>query len=274
MKLSFGFAPSPGADRVARHVSPLADYLRAKTEHSQLQIVVLDSFAQVAEALTKNEIAFGWLPPLTFARTEGTGIKLLLQSIRSDSASYHSALFVLEDSPVQALPDLRGKSIAWVTRHSAAGYGPAAPAPAPGGGSPAKETFAGSHAAVVNAVRAGAADAGSTFCTIDLEARPNRLRTAGWTETVDVGGVRFRAVCTFGAIPGDVLCAAPATSYSERVIFVSAMARMHREVAGISIVRGLFGADRFEIALPHHYQTLRQATRELEAVDVARSSAG
>jgi hypothetical protein len=107
-----------------------------------------------------------------------------------------------------------------------------------------------------------------------LEARPNRLRSAGWTETIDVGLTRFRAICTFGATPGDVLCAAPNTSYAERAVFVSAMARMHREAAGLAIVRGLFGADRFEIALPHHYQSLRQATEELEAVDTARRNAG
>lgn len=271
MKLSFGFAPSPGADRVARHVAPLVDYLRAKTQDPGFQIVVLDTFAQVAQALERSDIAFGWLPPLTFARAvRRSATKLLLQSIRSDSASYHSALFVREDSQIRALPDVRGKRVAWVSRDSSSGYVLAAQALAQAGIAVASESFEETHAAVVQAVRNGTADAGATFCTIDLEARPNRIRSAGWTETVDVGTTRFRSVGTFGAIPGDVLCAAPETSYAERALFVSAMARMHREAAGLGIVRGLFGADRFEIALPHHYQHLREATEELEALDQKR----
>lgn len=271
MKLSFGFAASPGADRVARSIVPLAEYLRHTTGSPTFEIVVLDGFEQVAASLEQGEVAFGWLPPLTFARLAArVTSRLLLQSIRSDSASYHSALFARDDSPLHTLPELRGKRLAWVSQDSSSGYVLAARALAQAGIVPASETFFGSHAAVVAAVRSGSADAGATFCSLDLEARPHRIRSAGWTETIDVGTHRFRALGTFGAIPGDVLCAAPNTSYAQRALFVSAMARMHRDAAGLAILRGLFGADRFEIALPHHYFHLQQATMDLSAASGGR----
>ena len=263
-----GLAPSPGAERLARYLEPFASYLRERLRQPGLEIRVLDTFGEVAAAVATGELSFGWLPAATFVRAAREGRqRLLLQSIRGDSASYHSVLFVREDSTARVLADLRGRRVAWVSRDSSAGYLLAAHALTECGAPPGWESFEGSHAAVVRAVASGEAEAGATFCSIDADARPHRIRTAGWTETVDVRDIKFRPIATFGPIPGDVLCAGPATSYGDRALFVSAMARMHLDPTGVGIVRGLFGADRFEIALPRHFQTLRLATERLEQLE-------
>jgi phosphonate transport system substrate-binding protein len=267
-KPSFGLGPSPGADRLARYLEPLKAYLIARTKIEGLEVVLRETFSEIADDLEAGRLAFGWLPAVTFARADRQHrVKLLLQSIRGDSSSYFSVLFVRDDSPAHTLADLRGKRIAWVSRDSSAGYVLAAHALAESGVQPGWESFEGSHAAVVKAVASGVADGGATFCSIDPQVRPNRIRSAGWTETVEVANVHFRPIETFGPIPGDVLCASPDTSYGERAMFASVLARMHLDPEGVGIVRGLFGADRFEIALPRHFQQLRIATEQLEHLD-------
>ncbi|MHB1846180.1 MAG: phosphate/phosphite/phosphonate ABC transporter substrate-binding protein [Deltaproteobacteria bacterium] len=268
MGIDFGLGPSPGKERLERYLGPLEKYLRSRAGLDGLAILPLESFGDVADELAAGKLHFGWLPAATFARSAGSElIKLLLQSIRGDSSSYHSVLFVRGDSTVETLADVHGKRVAWVSRDSSAGYLLAAHALKESGAEPGWESFEGSHAAVVRAVAEGDADAGATFCSIDPNARPNRIRTAGWTETAPVRGITFRPVATFGPIPGDVLCAGPGSSYAERAIFVSAMARMHLNPDGVGIVRGLFGADRFEIALPRHFQSLQVATERLAKLE-------
>jgi hypothetical protein len=267
VKLSLGLGPSPGPDRLAKYSEPLRAYVEARTHHD-VSVEVLGTFAEVAEALDSGGLTFGWIPAATFARAGGQHrLKLLLQSIRGDQSSYFSVLFVQEQSPLRALADLKGRRVAWVGRDSSAGYVLAAHALSESGIQPGWESFEGSHAAVVQAVASGEADAGATFCTIDPQVLPNRIRSAGWTETVAVPGVRFRPIATFGPIPGDVLCAGQATGYGERALFASVAARMHLDPEGVGIVRGLFGADRFEIALPRHFRELRLATERLERLE-------
>jgi phosphonate transport system substrate-binding protein len=242
--------------------------LLSRTKLDGLEVVARETFSEVAEDLEAGKLAFGWLPAVTFARSDRKRkIKLLLQSIRGDSSSYFSVLFVRDDSPAKTLAHLRGKRIAWVSRDSSAGYVLAAHALAESGVQPGWESFEGSHAAVVKAVASGEADAGATFCSIDPQVRPNRIRSAGWTETVEVANERFRPIETFGPIPGDVLCASPDSTYGERAMFASVLARMHLDPEGVGIVRGLFGVDRFDIALPRYFQQLRIATEQLEQLD-------
>ncbi len=268
MAPSFGLGPSPGVDRIDRHRLPLRDFLREHGRLPDLEVAAVETFSEVAERLAAGKLTFGWLPAATFARTERTGkLRLLLQAVRGDSNSYHGVVFVRDPAPIRILADLGGRRIAWVSRDSSAGYVLAAHALSESGIRPAWESFEGSHAAVVKAVASGEADAGATFCSIDPRGRPNRIRSAGWTETVEVANVAFRPIATFGPIPGDVLCAGPQTSYGERALFASAMARMHLDPAGAGIARGLFGADRFDIALPHQFQLLRQATERLEQLE-------
>lgn len=265
--MSFGLGPSPGADRIEKFRGALQSYLESRT-HAEVEVVVRGTFAEVAEALEGGHLSFGWIPAATFARaSRKQRLKLLLQSIRGDQNSYFSVLFTLEDSPLRALSDLRGKRVAWVGRDSSAGYVLAAHALHESGIAPGWESFEGSHAAVVQAVAAREADAGATFCSMDPQVLPNRIRSAGWTETVATGAARFHPIATFGPIPGDVLVAGLVSAYPERALFVSVLARMHQDPEGLAIVRGLFGADRFEIALPHHFQQLRIAAERLERLE-------
>ncbi len=269
MKLSLGLGPSPGPERLAKYRGPLRAYLEARTQLA-VSVDVRETFTEIADELDAGQLAFGWIPAATFARAGGQRrLKLLLQSIRGDQSSYFSVLFTRDESSLRTVTELAGRRIAWVGRDSSAGYVLAAHALSESGIHPGWESFEGSHAAVVTAVASGEADAGATFCTIDPQVLPNRIRSAGWTETVAVPGMRFRPLATFGPIPGDVLCAGRATSYAERALFASVAARMHLDPEGVGIVRGLFGADRFEVALPRHFRELRLATERLERLEQA-----
>ncbi len=264
MTSSFGLGPSPGPDRLGRYVPLLQAFLEERAQLPGLAVLPAGTFSEVADGLAAGSLTFGWLSAATFARVEPSGtLRLLLQAIRADSSRYYGVLFVRASAPVHTLGDLAGRRIAWVSRDSSAGYLLAAHALAESGIRPGGETFTGSHAAAVQAVAAGEADAGATFCSIDPRGKPNRIRSAGWTETVAVAGVAFRPVATFGPIPGDLLCAGPRTTYGERALFSTAMARMHLHPEGARIVRGLFGADRFDVALPGDLQLLREAAAGL-----------
>jgi phosphonate transport system substrate-binding protein len=248
----------------------LRAYLAARTAIESLQVVACESFSQAAEDLAADRLSFAWLPAVTFARSApAQRTRLLLQAIRGDQRSYFCAIFVRDDSPATTLADLKDKHIAWVNRDSSSGYVLAAHALVESGVHPGRESFTGSHAAVVKAVASREADAGSTFCSLDMQALPNRILSAGWTDTVEVAGVRFRPIETFGPVPGDVLCASPGTTYGERAAFASVMAKVHLDAEGLGLARGLFGADRFDIARPRDLQDLRAAAERLAHLDSA-----
>lgn len=257
----FGLSPSSGPERVLQFVRPLAAYLAERMD-CEVQFAILDSFAEVAEELRAHRISFAWLPPLNYARA-ADGVQLLLRSVRADSGSYHSALFAREESQLRSAADLAGKHVAWVSRDSLSGYVLPALALREAEVKLGEETFAGSHAAVVKAVKDEWADAGATFCHVTEIDGVQHVISAGWTETVDVGTTRFRVLGRYGPVPGDVLCAAPSVAGAALARFLDAMLHVHEQKGGPEAVRGLFGADRFVEADPGEYRKLRLAAERL-----------
>ena len=77
----------------------------------------------VVEALERAEIDLAWLPPVVALRGVARGsLVALLLPVRSGSSTFSSVLFAREGSAFRSPADLRGASVAWVDRQSAAGY--------------------------------------------------------------------------------------------------------------------------------------------------------
>jgi phosphate/phosphite/phosphonate ABC transporter binding protein len=207
------------------------------------------------DALCEEEVELAWLPPVAYLRARRLGpVHLLLALERHGQASYGSALVAAQHAGIQALPDIRGKRVAWVDAWSAAGYLMPRSVLREAGLDPeqvfASQAFVGSHAAVLDALQEGRADVGATYCSIDEKGT---LVAAPWSERPGL-----RPVALSAAIPGDAICAAGELSLEDAEAMVEPLVTLSAEAEGAALLRRLFGAARFVEVNASYYQALEE----------------
>lgn len=173
-----------------------------------VEVVAMRSYAELAQLMGRGDAQLGWMPPAVFVRSEASsGLRLLAAIERSMGDGYRGVLFVPQDSPARSVTDLRGTSVAWVDRDSAAGYLFVRLAMREAGIEPSElfgdERFAGSHGSAVRAVLRGEADAGATHA--QTKPGTEEIVLAGWHFYAGVNGMRPLLVSP--PIPPDVICA-------------------------------------------------------------------
>ena len=161
------------------------------------------SYAELVQKLDDCEVDVAWLPPVVALHATQVGLALpLLAPIRGASSSFHTALFARAASELRGVDDLSGARVAWVDRESAAGYAVVRAALRAQGHDLARlfsrESFEGSHQAVVQSVSDGTADVGATYLH---RGAGGALVSAGW------GDAEMRVVFEHGPIPADVVAA-------------------------------------------------------------------
>ena len=217
--IKFGLSPALGVDHARHQGERVAAWLRRRLEREVRPVVVAD-YRALVDALAEGEVDFAWMPPvpLVLAADRGAGVVALAQ--RYGRPTYESAIVVREDSPLHALADLRGRSIAFVDRDSASGYLYIVDLIARSLGSPAEvlgeQHFQGSHKAVCDAVARGWVDAGTTYVVRD---QADRIVNAGWLDLLHGDGPKLRVLASSDPIPGDALAHRPglATGLVERL---------------------------------------------------------
>ncbi|MCW8085898.1 phosphate/phosphite/phosphonate ABC transporter substrate-binding protein [Sabulicella glaciei] len=112
------------ADRLARF-----DGLRALLEERfevPARLYPASDYAGVLQALAARQVEFSTLGSSAYAGawldTDGGILPLVTFEQVDGSVSYHSVIAVRADSPVRALEDLRGRSLAWADPNSTSGY--------------------------------------------------------------------------------------------------------------------------------------------------------
>ena len=133
--------------------------------------VMTTSYDELAAAIREGEVGLAWLPPIPTIELEAQNVASVLAiPSRRGATTYHSAFIVRRGGP-KTLAELRGRRAAWVQRDSAAGYlVPRMHLAAQGFDVLrffARELFVHSHTSVIDAVVAGDADVGATFCNVD-----------------------------------------------------------------------------------------------------------
>jgi phosphonate transport system substrate-binding protein len=232
-----------------RETPAALDRFRDQLRHEvgeQVVLRVVDSYGALADALTRGEAHLAWMPPLLFVdAVERTPLVPLVTAERNGRREYCSVLFTVEGSKFTSLKELRGSTVAWVDRASAAGYLlPRAHLAAEGFNLKtlfARELFLGSHGAVVRAVLTGKADVGATFGGAPGEDEEDR--PSGFSEVAASDEVRvlFRT----SSIPADVVACRRDVPVATREHLISALLHMGTFAVGRRVTRRLFGADSF-----------------------------
>jgi ABC-type phosphate/phosphonate transport system substrate-binding protein len=214
--------------------------------------VQVRTYAELSTKLDEAELELAWLPPVVALSALELGLAApLVAPTRAASATFSSALFARRGAAVRDLRTLSGARAAWVDRESAGGYAVIRAALRARGVEPgklfARESFEGSHQAVLRAVLDGTADVGATYVHRDPTGE---LKTAGW------GDAGVQVVFEHGPIPADVLAAsaelAPELAETVAAALLDASAS---ELA--TAARELFEAEGFVRVRASHLDPLR-----------------
>jgi phosphonate transport system substrate-binding protein len=231
--------------------------------------VMTSSYDELALAIRDGEVGLAWLPPVPTIELEGRGAASVLAiPTRRGATMYHAAFIVRRGGP-KTLAELRGRRAAWVQRDSAAGYlVPRMHLAAQGFDVLrffSRELFVHSHGGVVDAVLAGDADVGATFCNID--APSGKVVGSAWHDESGVSIRPIDVITTMGPIPNDALVASTELPAGARSSLTRWLLTLDAQASGRAkhIFERLLGAGDFRVPAPNHYEMLRHALRAAHA---------
>lgn len=133
-ELRIGFVPSQNAETLEARAKPLAD-LVSKELGIPVDVKVTTDYNGVVEAMGSKQLDLGFLPPTDYVLANEKGYAdVLLQALRygvnpETGANteelveyYYAGILVKNDSGIETLDDLKGKTIGWQGPTSSAGY--------------------------------------------------------------------------------------------------------------------------------------------------------
>jgi phosphonate transport system substrate-binding protein len=260
--ITFGVGQPNGPKRAAEGKALLEPYLAAAMKRP-VTVVILEDYEALADALAAGKVDLAWTTPVSFvrARQRNGEVQAVAKSLRRGKLFYRAAFIVRAGSAVQSLADLEGKSVAWVSKGSASGYLFPRALLAAQGKSPdrffARQSFAGDHPGVCDAVRAGKAEAGATFS--DERPPGEKLTADGCAESPPVSD--FRVVASSGPIPNDVIAARP--GFDERLVepTLALFAQMSQGEEGRRVLREVFRVDGWGLAVDGDFRPVVEALK-------------
>lgn len=164
-----GMIPDAGATQVSiDQKAPLQAYL-AKALDRPVRLIIPTNYNATVEALGNGSLDFAYLGGLTYVKAHARyGAVPLVQ--RKIDTEFHSLFITQADSDIHSLADLKGKSLAFGDIVSTSGHLMPYRALEQAGIDTARDLkwtrYTGSHAATVQAVAAGIADAGACDETV------------------------------------------------------------------------------------------------------------
>ncbi|HWF84128.1 MAG TPA: phosphate/phosphite/phosphonate ABC transporter substrate-binding protein [Vicinamibacterales bacterium] len=167
--LKVGMIPDAGATQVSvEEKAPLQAYL-AKALGRPVALVIPTNYNATVEGLGNGSLDFAYLGGLTYVKAHASyGVVPLVQ--RDIDQQFHSLLITQSASSIHTIADLKGKRFAFGDINSTSGHLMAYRAMTEDGIDPDKSLqsyrYTGSHAATVQAVASGVADAGATDETV------------------------------------------------------------------------------------------------------------
>jgi len=229
-----------------------------------LDPVMASSYDELSAAIRDREVGLAWLPPVPTIDLQARGVASVLAiPARQGKTSYHAAFIVRRGGP-KTLAELRGRRAAWVQRDSSSGYLiPRMHLAAQGFDVLrffSRELFVHSHGGVIDAVLAGEADVGASFCTLDATGKVVR---SAWQDDNGTSIRPIEVLATMGPIPNDALVASSEVPAAAR----SALTRWLLTLDGRAkeIFAGLLGSGDFRVPATDHYEVLRHALRAAHA---------
>jgi phosphonate transport system substrate-binding protein len=120
--LVLGFLPSARAAEIVPDAERLGAHLSARLGR-RVEVVVPASYEPLLEGLRFGHVHAAFLDggPGYIAH-QRSGAEVLLAEVKDGQTSYWAEAFVLADSPIRTLADLRGKRVAFTSRTGSSGF--------------------------------------------------------------------------------------------------------------------------------------------------------
>ncbi|CAN5227537.1 hypothetical protein BH09MYX1_BH09MYX1_49760 [soil metagenome] len=256
----FGVAKAAGINAPDVILAELCIYASKATGEKFIPHIA-PNYRDLAERLENGSMGLAWLPPILAVELEDKGtVAVVALPIRKGMVSYHCAFITRKGGP-RTLAECAGKSVAWIDRESASGYViPRLHLAAQGfdvGTFFQKESFLGTHPAVIDAVLAGRADVGVTFCNFDPVTK--QILNAGWTEADGQSHRPVQLIETAGPIPNDAIVVSTKLSPTLR----SSLTRWLLQInpAEKELFQRLVRASEFRVTPQSHFEPLRHMIR-------------
>ncbi|MFC4025340.1 phosphate/phosphite/phosphonate ABC transporter substrate-binding protein [Oceanobacillus longus] len=120
--LVIGFVPSQDSDTIADTIEPLAERLGEELD-IEVQGQVMTNYNALVEAMGANQVHVGFIPAFGYVlANEQYDVEVILKSIRYGSGTYKAQYVVRNDSGIESLADLEGKTWAYGDQGSTSGY--------------------------------------------------------------------------------------------------------------------------------------------------------
>jgi phosphonate transport system permease protein len=260
-EIVLGFHPAENAQALQQSADALA---RALSERIQLPVrafVTLD-YTSLVEAMRAGQVHFGWLTPAPLILAERLfDARVVLTQVRRGSPSYYSAIVVREDSPVRAVEQLTGRTIAWVDPQSTSGFVIPRFLLRERGLDPQRmfrqQVFAGGHDAAVLAVYNGQVDAAAVW------AEPPSDGGGAWARFLrNRPPPRLRPILYSPAVPSDAVGVHPNFLREHPTLVRNVRAgllSLGQSEQGRAILRRLNSTDGFVPADSAQYALVRRA---------------
>lgn len=243
------------SDELAAKVDRLLRWT-AKRAGFELELHQAATYEELAKQVKKGRVDVAWLPPIVRVRL-GAEVVPLGSILRDGRMTYETALIVRSDSKVKTIAQLRKSRAGWVDRWSAAGYVlPRVNLALFGIDAPtffSKETFFGSHRAVVEGLLAGECDVAGTHAQTDAKGK---VKGGAWSE---IEGADIRVIASFGAIPPDVIAARTNLAEPQRDAVRDALHAASTDPEGKKLLRAVFGGETFVEDMSKSYESLARA---------------
>jgi phosphonate transport system permease protein len=254
------------AREFARRYADAYGGLDALTARVTFEVIEAADYDAILNAMRSRQVQLAWMGATLYARAAGeVGAQPLLTAVRFGRPYYYAALIAHRSAGVTDLCDLRGRSVAWVSPTSGAGYlfprmGIATHEcdGAPIGDVDAffgESLRAGEHLAVVTAVGQKTADVGATW------SNPPGHGTGAWTAFF--GGQyaeQIDPVWISPPIPADGIVAARSFLQEEPRLaaqLACVLSRQHTDPDGAALMMQLFNTDRLVPADQAQYDEVR-----------------
>lgn len=249
-----GMIPDAGATQVSiDEKAPLRDYL-SRMLGQPVELIIPTSYNATVEAMGNGSLDFAYFGGLTYCKAHVRyGVIPLVQ--REIDQNFHALLITQSNSSIHSLADLRGKRMAFGDINSTSGHLFAVKAMLVAGINPEKDLkwqrFTGSHAATMEAVASGAADAGSVDETV----------YKAMTSDGKIDGSKLRIFYTTPAFPDYVWAARKDISPELQQRFANAFLSLNtsKNAEVLKILRG----ERFVRANDAEYVPMRQLAKQL-----------
>ncbi len=117
-----GLIPRDNPRLAYEKFQPLVDYLAEKTPY-RFELVLKKTYDDTVTALGEGEIDMAFLGPLTYlhAKAKYNAVSILKSITQQGVPYYHSVIVKKEDSKIQGISDLKGKSFAFSSLKSTSG---------------------------------------------------------------------------------------------------------------------------------------------------------